>query len=123
MAAAIYNKISNTQNADSVGAYVGAIDEPEGRVLSNLFPTTDFFEVMEENEMYVRDNVTKGLNPNMLDVYDTVVSMVEDPDIPEYLKSDKRVIWWNIKNPSFVDRQVAEDTYNKIYSLVEDLLK
>lgn len=123
MAAAIYNKLTNTNNADSVGAYVGAKDEPEGRFLTDLFQTDDFFEVMEESGMNVRNNFTKALTQQMLVDYDIVVSMAEECDSPEYLNNSKKVIRWSIKNPMSVDREVAQDTYNRIHVLVSELIK
>ncbi len=56
MAAAIYNKLTCSNDADSVGTYVGAPDEPEGQILADLFETPDFFEVMEKNGMNIRKN-------------------------------------------------------------------
>lgn len=106
MAEAIYNKLTASSDAISVGTYTGAPDEPEGQKLSELFPTTDFFEVMEANGMNVRSNITKKLLPEMLTENDLVVSMAEEPYIPKFLKDDKKVIWWNIKNPSFVDKKI-----------------
>ena len=44
MAAAIYNRLTASDAAHSVGTYAGAPDEPEGQVLADLFPTPDFFE-------------------------------------------------------------------------------
>jgi len=122
MAAAIYNKLTNSQNADSVGTYAGAPDEPEGQILSKLFTSTDFFEVMEKNGMDVRSKTTKRLQPRMLEESDIIVSMAEEPYIPDFLKSSKKVIWWKIENPKFVDKKIAEDTYKNIYKLVKDLI-
>ena len=122
MAEAIYNKLTASSDAISVGTYTGTPDEPEGQKLSDLFSTTDFFEVMEANGMNVRSNITKKLLPEMLTENDLVVSMAEEPYIPKFLKDDKKVIWWNIKNPSFVDKEIAEDTYKKIDALVRALL-
>ena len=122
MAAAIYNKLTNSNDADSVGTYVGAPDEPEGQKLSGLFKTPDFFEIMERNGMNVRDNTTKKLLPSMIDDYDMVISMVEDPFIPDFLKNNSKVIWWNIENPNHVDQKIAEETYGKIYNLVQNLI-
>lgn len=123
MAAAIYNKLTNSSNADSVGTYVGVVDEPEGQVLSDLFKTPDFFELMEKNGMSVRKNFTKRLQPSMIDEYDIVVSMAEEPYVPDFLKNAKKVVWWdNIKNPTFVDQKIAQDTYEKIDKLVRELI-
>ena len=54
MAAAIYNKLTNSSDADSAGTYAGSPDEPEGQIISDLFKTPDFFEIMEKNGMSVR---------------------------------------------------------------------
>jgi len=123
MAEAIYNKLTNSNDSHSVGTYTGAPDEPEGQILSNLFKTPHFFEVMEKNGMYVRDNKTKRLTEEMLDKYDIVVSMAEEPYIPDFLKNNKNVIWWDIENPNSVNQNIAEDTYEKIERLVKGLLE
>ncbi len=122
MAAAIYNKLTSSNNADSVGTYTGASDEPEGQILEDLFKTPHFFEMMEGNGMNVRKNSTKRLQPQMLDEYDLVISMAEEPYIPDFLKNKEKVIWWEIENPTFVDQRIAEDTYEKIYNLVYKLI-
>jgi protein-tyrosine-phosphatase len=78
---------------------------------------------MEKNGMNVRNNTTKRLLPRMLDEYDVIVSMAEEPYIPDFLKDDKRVICWDVENPTFVDQKIAEDIYKKIEKLVEDLIE
>ena len=122
MAAAIYNKLTDSKDADSVGTYTGAPEEPEGQILSNLFKTPDFFEIMEKNGMYVRDNRTKRLQPSMLDAYDVIVSMAQEPYRPDFLKKAKKVIWWDVTDPASVNKKVAKDTYEKIDKLVRDLI-
>jgi protein-tyrosine-phosphatase len=122
MAAAIYNKYTASNSADSVGTYTGALDEPEGQILADLFSTPDFFEIMEKNGMDIRNNSTKRLHPSMIDKFDVVVSMAEEPHIPDYLRDAKKVIWWDVKNPISVDRKIAEVIYGKIDRLVRDLV-
>ena len=122
MAAAIYNKLTNSIDADSVGTYTGAPDEPEGQILADLFKTPYFFETMEKNDMNVRNNSTKRLQPSMINEYDVVVSMAEEPYIPDFLKEAKKVIWWDIENPNSVDQRIAEDTYKSIDVLVRGLI-
>ena len=122
MAAAIYNKRTNSKDADSAGTYAGAPDEPEGQILSDLFKTQHFFEIMERNGMNVRDNTTKRLDSRMLDEYSIVVSMAEEPHIPDFLKNAKKVIWWEIENPKVIDQKIAEDTYEKIDALMQKLI-
>ena len=114
MAAAIYNKLTCSNDADSVGTYVGAPDEPEGQILADLFETADFFEVMEKNGMNIRKNSTKRLQPEMLEEYEIVVSMAQEPYVPDFLRNAKKVIWWKVEDAVSVDRKTVEDTYKKI---------
>ena len=123
MAAAIYNDLTQTQDADLAGTYTGALDESEGQILSDLFSTPDFFEIMEKHGLYVRANTTKRLMPAMLRDFDKVVSMAEEPYVPAFLKNDKKVIWWEVENPETVDTGVAEETYEKLNKLIKELIE
>jgi protein-tyrosine-phosphatase len=126
MAAALYNKMTGTSDAFSVGTYPGAPEEPEGQLLENLpaqgLLSSHFFDLMEKNGMNVKGNKTTRLLPKMLDEYDHVVSMAEDPYIPNFLKDNEKVIRWSVKNPTFVTKEVAEDTYNQLVGLVTGLV-
>ncbi|HEX4711749.1 hypothetical protein [Phenylobacterium sp.] len=122
MAAAIYNRLTGSTAADSVGTYAGAANEPEGQVLADLFPTPHFFETMERRCMDVRANTTRRLQPAMLDAYDLIVSMAEEPFVPGFLRDAGHVIRWEIENPKVVDAAVAEDIYARIEALVRDLV-
>lgn len=122
MAAAIYNKLTRTTNAFSAGTYVGISENPEDVSIEQFFRTPDFFEVMEEEGMDVRLNRTQKLSPELLAQADIVVSMAEEPFIPDFLRDDKKVIWWNVDNPPFATREVSEKTYAQILKLVEDLV-
>lgn len=122
MAASIYNQITNTNDAHSAGTYVGSADVPEGTVIENYFKTPDYFELMEENGMHIRNNLTKKLLPEMIEDADTVVAMAEEPFVPDFLRSNGNVIWWEVENPSFATREVSENTFNQIKDLVEKLI-
>lgn len=122
MAAAIYNQITGTTDADSAGTYVGSIDAPEGATIEGYFRTPDFFEIMEENGMSIRSNRMKKLLPEMIESANVVVSMAEEPFIPDFLRSNKKVIRWEIENPPFATRDVSEKTYSQIKNLVKQLV-
>jgi 8-oxo-dGTP diphosphatase len=122
MAAAIYDDLVGSGAADSAGTYAGAPDEPEGQVLADLFPTPEFFEAMERRGLYVRANTTRRLTPAMLENYPVVVSMAEDPFVPDFLRGDPRVIWWEMENPKVVDAAKAEEVYALMHGLVRGLI-
>lgn len=123
MAASLYNKLMNSNDADSAGTYVGSDDEPEGEIIEKYFRSPDYFELMEENRMYIRNNRTKKLLPEMIENFDFVISMAEEPFVPDFLKNNKKTIWWEIDNPPFATREVTEKTYSKIKILVEQLIR
>jgi|SRR3989338_10952743 len=122
MAVSIYNQMTGTTDADSAGTYVGSLDEPEGSMIERYFRTPAFFELMEEKGIYIRNNRTKKLLPEMLEKASVVVSMAEKPFIPDFLINNKKVIWWKVENPPFATRDVSEKTYNQIKSLIEKLI-
>lgn len=122
MAAAIYNQLTNTTDADSAGTYVGSSDEPEGVIIETRFRSPDFFEIMEKNGMYIRNHRTKKLVPHMAENADVIISMAEEPYIPDFLRDNEKVIWWKIENPSFATREISKKTYDQIKKLVETLI-
>lgn len=123
MAMALHNKMTNSSNAFSAGTYVGASDAPDGAPIKNFFRKDDFFQVMEEKGLLLRNNTMKKLSPELMSEADVIVSMAEEPFIPDLLKNSKNVIWWEVENPTFVDREMAEKTYSQIYKLVKDLIE
>lgn len=118
IAAALYNKLTNSHFADSAGTYVGADNEPEGIKISDAITFEFFFDFMEARGMNIRNNTTRRLTSARLEEYDTVISMAEEPYIPEYLKEAKNIIWWGVKNPEDITEETVEDTYTKIDFLV-----
>lgn len=122
MATAIYNKITGTIDADSAGTYVGSVDVPEGSAIEKYFRKPDFFDFMDEKGMNVRGKHTAKLSSEMVEGADIVISMAEEPFIPDFLRNNKKVIWWEVDNPTLVTREVAEKTFNQIKSLIENAI-
>lgn len=123
MAEAIYNHLTKSHDAFSVGTYVGAKDEPEGQILSDLFESKSFFfNVLETHGLNVRNNRTKKLLPEMLNQYDVVVSMAQEPYIPDFLRADKKVIWWDVKDGGDTTLERMTAKYNEIEGLVRGLI-
>lgn len=122
MAAALYNKLTGTTDAYSAGTYVGSKEEPEGVIIATRYRTPDFFELMEAEGMNIRENRTTKLLPEMLDQADVVISMAEEPFVPQFLRNHKKVVKWNIENPAFATRDVSEKTYQQIKNLIVQLI-
>lgn len=116
IAEAIYNKLTNSEDATSAGTYTGAPDEPEGMKLIRIMPM-NFFETLEAHGLNLRQKTTRKLTRKMLDEAEVAVCMAEDPFVPEWLESDPKVIWWTVS-----DTQPTEDTYQKLRTLVSKLV-
>ncbi len=116
IAEAVYNKLTHSQDARSAGTYVGAPDEPEGQRIEDLLPD-EFFQIMASHGHDVHGKQTRRLTPEMLADADVVVSMAQEPYIPDYLRVDSRVRWWDV-----ADGGDVEETYQKIKKLIEALL-
>lgn len=123
IAEAIYNKFTASHNATSVGTCVGEWNSPTGKPLSELYPRDSaFFKVLESHGMDVRNNTTKKLTPEMLDQYDVVVSMAEKSFCDDFLKNDKRVIWWDVKDEGGGTLESMRQKYDEIEKLVRGLI-
>ncbi|QQR82187.1 hypothetical protein IPJ70_02780 [Candidatus Campbellbacteria bacterium] len=122
MAAALYNILTNTNDASSAGTYVGAPDALENVPIEKFFQSADFFELMEHHGMYIRDMRTKKLLPEMLSKADIAVSMAEEPFVPEFLRTAKNVIWWTVENPPVATKEVSQKTFDQILPLIQNLI-
>ena len=123
IAEAIYNARTGTNDASSAGTTVGSPDEPEGRTLPECFKTDAFFRVMDIHGFDMRKKKTRALTPSLLESANAVVSMVEEPYIPDYLRTNPRVLWWHdIENPDGITSENTEAVYQKIDHLVQDLI-
>jgi protein-tyrosine-phosphatase len=123
MAAALYNKITGKHDASSAGTYVGSDSEPEDVVIETRFSTPAFFEFMEEKGIYIRDNRTRKLLPEMIEESDVIISMAEEPFVPGFLSSSKKAVFWNVENPTLATREVSEKTYFQIEELVKAIIR
>mgnify|MGYP001568330819 CR=1 FL=1 len=117
IAAALYNQLTHGEEGSSAGTYVGAMDEPEGQSVSTLMPA-DFFETAEAHGLDLRTHRTRKLTPEMMESVDVVVSMAEEPYIPDFLRTNPKVVFWDVP-----DGKRAEAMYQKIASLVSGLVQ
>lgn len=122
MAAALYDQLTGVAASDSAGTYAGAPDEPEGQRIGDLFPTPEFFELMEARGMQIRDRRTRRFRPEMLDRFDLIVCMAEDPYVPDVLRRHPGVIWWDVPNPRHLDAQIAQEIFDLVQAHVRTLI-
>ena len=78
---------------------------------------------MQAHGLALESKYTKRLTPEMLKNSTIVISMVEQPYIPDFLAKDSRVIWWNVPNPSIVTPKMREAIYQQLEDMVKKLLE
>lgn len=122
IAAAVFNKLTNSSRAQSAGTLVGS-SEPEGVAIKNIFPDSYLFELMNAHGMDISDNTTHRLTPELLDTSDVVISMAEDTYTPDMLAQHPGLIRWDVPDVKLGDRPGIDATYVHIEMLVKDLIK
>ncbi len=126
MAEAIAGQIIGQENVMSAGTYTGALDEPEGLVLKNLSTIyksgyqcfDNFLEFMSQKGLDIGNNKTKKVTDSMISWADVVVDMAEDSFNPDFLKSNPKVVHWDIENNASKFDVVYPDLFQRIRELV-----
>lgn len=129
IAEVIAGKMIGNENVMSAGTYTGAIDEPEGRKISDIYHHGVFVKFMEDSGYDGFGNlVTKRVTQEMIDWADVVVDMSEPEYDLDIVKDSKKTIFWDVENPIFQNytEKEAMDKSKEIYSIlfknIENLL-
>ena len=124
IAEAIYNKLTNSRGATSAGTYAGAPDEPEGSLISTINKSTEFVDFMQEKGFDLHARRTVRLTPQMLADANVVISMAEEPWIPDFLKQFPGVITWNVPDiPSSTPKEDQLTEIKRVYNQIESLIR
>ncbi|MBI3632710.1 MAG: low molecular weight phosphatase family protein [Candidatus Vogelbacteria bacterium] len=117
IAEATYNKITGATDATSAGTYVGIADEPEGILIKDRL-SQKHLDTLKSYGLDVSDKRSKRLTPKMLKEAEIAISMAEEPYVPDFLRNDPKVIWWDVE-----DNMETEKTYQQVFGLVSNLIK
>ena len=115
IAEAVYNKLTDSDDAISAGTYIDVPGQPGDKIIGHM--PEDFFRVMESHGMDLREKISKKLTLEMLKGADVAISMAEEPYVPDFLRVDPKVIWWDVK-----DGGLVEEKYQEIAGLVQGLI-
>lgn len=127
IAEALYNNMTGTHDATSAGTYPGAKGEPEGSLISAINKGDEFTDMMLKKGFDLRERRTVRLTPEMHGQADTVISMAQEPYIPDFLRNDPKVMWWDVADVPFgtpreMLRSEMEKVFEKIKVLIQELL-
>jgi len=121
MAAAIYNQMTNSHDADSAGVNVDVPNETLAERKQRL-GASNTLDLMREAGFDLAHNKRTQLTKNMVKNYDRVISMYDEDLAPSWLKSDPRYEYWDITDPFGKDMNVTRETKEKITAKIQELI-
>ncbi len=98
MAAALYNKMTGSHDADSAGTEV---DHPEMTLQQRRDSRggTYVIDAMEPEGIDISHHFRTQLTEHMLDTYDRVISMAQPEHTPSWLSSHPKYTYWAVDDP------------------------
>src|SRR3989344_5774742 len=94
----------------------------DGMLLKNRYSSKHVIESLKEIDIDVSNNVIKRIAQKMVKDADKIIVMIKPDAIPEYLKTNTRVIFWDIKDPDGQTLEYHRKTRDEIKKLVEQLV-
>lgn len=98
MAAAIYNRLTNTQNAQSAGVEVTHESETLGDRRTRI-GASHTLTVMEDDSYDISGEKQTQLTKDMLKSFDAIVSMHHEGNDPDWLTNSPKYIFWDVHDP------------------------
>ena len=117
MAEAIFNKLSGKHSASSAGL------NPSPKWLGQKLSTTKYVSPsMKEIGYDVNKKISKKITEKMVKDADKIVVIGEKNNWPNYLKSSKKIIFWDVEDPVHGNMNDHRNTRDKIKDLIVSLL-
>jgi protein-tyrosine-phosphatase len=125
MAEAIFNLHSKgVHHASSAGTKVFNKEgvSMEGEKLKDREGAKEVIAVLKELGIDARESKRNQLHEEMLVSPDIVVVMAEENTLPDYLKNNSKVRYWDIADPKGADREQTAKLRDQIAQKVDELL-
>jgi protein-tyrosine-phosphatase len=122
MAEAIYNRLTNSTDANSAGTRVEGVGDTLAEF--NRRPGTKSFtvDVMHDAGFDIQDKKQKQLTKDMLGNYDIVVSMAAKQFTPAWLLSAPNYVYWKIPDPKGRSYAITKHAMNVVKQKVRALI-
>lgn len=120
MAEAIYNKLTDSQDASSAGTQVEAQGETLGARKKRI-GRSDAVDVMNDYDLMPNDKQQTQLTKDMLSEYDLVVSMAAKRYTPKWLSTSPKYVYWKITDPKGRGYEITNNTRKLIEARIKKL--
>lgn len=123
VAEALFNKYSSGQNrATSAGTLINNKEHPRVADRPNIEP---LLKAMNDMGLDISNNLRKELTPNMVNVADRIIVMAEPETIPDFLKNNDKVVYWEVPDLKDVDYEgsckLRDGIDEKVKLLIQEL--
>jgi protein-tyrosine-phosphatase len=92
----------------------------EGMLLKDRESSKYVIECLKEIGIDVSNNIIKKLTPEMVENSDIIFVMVKSDTIPEFLKENDKVAYWNIEDPDGQTLENHRQTRDKIKNMIKN---
>lgn len=122
MAAAFYNKLSGTTDADSAGTHVFRPGQTLLERKHELAGRSFVVDVMQEIDMDISNSRQTQLTKDTLNKYDLIVNMSGTRYTPKWLRDSPNYVFWKVRDPMGRNHQVTVHAREVIKQKVTELL-
>lgn len=125
IAEAIFKQLTNGKHfSQSAGIEAMGSDGKDlnGMLLKDRESSKHVIESMKRIGIDISNNFIKRLTLEMVENADKIIVMVKPETIPEFLRDNKKVTYWNITDPDEQTLEFHEQTRNKIKELVKEFV-
>jgi arsenate reductase len=120
MAAAYYNHLTGSHDADSAGTSV----EVNGETLAerrNRVGGTVAIDLAAREGWDISHNQETQLTKDILDRYDLIISMADKSITPAWLSGHKNYRYWNVPDPGASNLEILAEAFEVIKQKVREL--
>lgn len=123
MAEAIYNRLTNSNDASSAGTQVEGAGETI-EAFNNRPEVTSFtLDVMHDAGFDLRNKIQTQLTQGMLEKYDLVVNMAAEEFTPAWLSSAPNYTYWKVDDPAGAGYEVTANAKGLIKDKIHELIR
>lgn len=121
MAEMIYNKLTNSSDADSAGTHTEKPGETLGQRKKRVGKSF-VVDVMNDNNMSIEKKTQTQITKDMLKKYDLIIGMSAKRYTPKWLADSPSYLYWKIRDPKAREYSTTNKTRLKIEQKVKELL-
>lgn len=93
-----------------------------GMLLKDRASSKHVIEVLKEIGIDISNNYIKRLTPEMVKNADKIIAILKPEAVPDFLKGNKKVTYWDIVDPDEQTLEFHRKTRDKVKKLVKEFV-